>query len=92
MTFNLDPHVLTRAGRASVDEAAALRDAGALIDFGPTDVDDAAARDRLARRVHRLASRLGANGRELQAFVREADAIDDVVSLSFLVVAAREWR
>jgi hypothetical protein len=92
MTFNLDPDVVIRAGRTAVDEAAALRDAAALIDFGPTLVEDGAARDRLIRRVRRLSARLGANGRSLQAFVREAEAADTEVSFSFLVMSTTEWR
>lgn len=92
MTFNLDPDALVAAARAAVGRAAALRDAGAAIDFGPTEVDDDGARDRLARRVHLLAARLEANGRNLQAFAREAEAADGEVGLSFLVLTATEWR
>lgn len=92
MTINLDPDALTRAGRAAVDRAADLRDAGALATFGPTGVDDAAALERLQRRVHRLASRIGSNGRNLQAFVHEAEAVDGHVSLTFMVLSGMQWR
>ena len=92
MTFNLDPDALTRAGRTAVDQAAGLRDAGALLMFGPTGVDDAAALDRLRHRVHRLAARIGSNGRGLQEFVRQAEAVDSQVSLTFLVLSGTRWR
>lgn len=92
MTFNLDPDALTRAGRTAEDRAADLRDAGAVTTFGPTEVDDAAALERLQRRVHRLASRIGSNGRSLQAFAREAEAIDDRVSLTFVILSGTRWR
>jgi len=92
MTFNLDPDVLLRAGRTAVDEAAALRGAAASIDFGPTAVEDDAARDRLIRRVRRLSARLAANGRSLQAFAHEAEAVDTEVSFGFVVLSATEWR
>ncbi|MDZ5619867.1 hypothetical protein SFC88_03465 [Nocardioides sp. HM23] len=92
MTFRLDPDELIRAGRTAEDDAARLREAGALIDFGPTEVDDAAALARLQRRVHRLASRIGSNGRSLQAFAREAEAVDSQVSFTFLVLSGTRWR
>lgn len=92
MTFHLDADVLVRAGRSAEDHAARMRDAGALVDFGPTDVDDADALARLQRRVHRLASRIGSNGRGLQAFVREAETVDSQVSFTFLVLSATDWR
>lgn len=92
MTFDLDPDALLRAGRTAVEEAGLLREAAALIDFGPTAVADGAAQDRLVRRVRRLAARLAANGRSLQAFVREAEAVDTEVGLRFVVLSATEWR
>lgn len=92
MTFNLDPDALTRAGRAAGDRAADLRDAGALATFGPTGVDDGAALERLQERVHRLASRLGSNGRNLQAFAHEAEAVDGHVSATFVVLSGTRWR
>jgi hypothetical protein len=91
MTFNLDPDALLRAGRAAEHVAAELRDAGALIDFGPTAAGDSEALARLQRRVHRLASRIGSNGRHLQRFVSEAEAVDSQVSFTFIVLADR-WR
>lgn len=92
MTFDLDPDILTRAGRTAEDAAARLREAGALLDFGPTEVDDAAALARLRRRVHRLAARTGSNGRALQAFVREAETVDSQVGFTFLVLSGTGWR
>lgn len=92
MTFRLDADALIRAGRAAEDDAARLREAGAVVDFGPTEVDDAAALAQVQRRVRRLASRIGANGRHLQAFAHEADAVDGHVSLTFMVLSATRWR
>lgn len=92
MTFNLDPDALTRAGRTGEAAAAALRDAGALIAFGPTEVDDAAALERLQRRVHRLAARIGSNGRSLQDLVQDAEAVDNRVGFTFLVLSGTQWR
>lgn len=92
MTFSLDPDALTRAGRRAEDAAAQLREAGAEIEFGPTAVLDWEARARLQRRVHRLASRIGSNGRSLQALVRDAEAVDSQVSFSFLVLSGTRWR
>ncbi len=92
MTFRLDPDALTRAGRIAEDHAVRLRVASALIDFGPTEVDAAAALAQVQRRVHRLASRIGANGRHLQAFAHEAAAVDGQVSLTFMVLSATRWR
>lgn len=92
MTFDVDPDPLLRAGRTAVDEADLLRDAAAMVDFGPTAVEDGPAQERLVRRVRRLAGRLAANGRGLQAFVHEAEAVDGEVSLRFMVLAATEWR
>lgn len=91
MTFNLDAEAVTRAGRDAERVAADLRRAGAVISFGPTAVPDDEACARLQRRVHRIASRTGANGRTLQDLVREADAVDGQVSLSFLLLLGR-WR
>ena len=92
MTINLDPDALTRAGRAAADLAADLRDAGALATFGPTGVGDDAALERLQRRVHRLAFRIGSNGRNLQAFAHEAEAVDGHVGATFMVLAGTRWR
>jgi hypothetical protein len=92
MTFGLDPDELTRAGRTAEDRAARLLEAGARLDFGPTEVDDADALARFQRRVHRLASRIGSNGRGLQAFVQDAEAVDSQVSFAFLVLSGTEWR
>jgi len=92
MTFALDPDELTRAGRAAEQTAARLRQAGAVIEFGPTAVLDWEARARLQRRVHRLASRIGSNGRSLQTFVRDAEAVDSQVSFRFLVLSGTGWR
>jgi len=92
MTFNLDSDALARAGRTAVDHAARLRDAGTLLTFGPTEVDDEAALERLRHRVHRLAARIGSNGRGLQEFVRQAEAVDSQVSLTFLVLSGTRWR
>jgi hypothetical protein len=92
MTFNLDPDALTRAGRDGVHRAAGLRGAGAVIAFGPTEVSDDAALERLHHRVHRLAARIGSNSRNLQWFVREAEAVDSEVSFSFLVLSGTRWR
>jgi hypothetical protein len=91
MTFNLEADVVVRAGRTAERVAADLRRAGAVIEFGPTEVADGEALARLRRRVHRLASRIGSNGRALQDLVRDADAVDRRVSLSFTVLAGR-WR
>ena len=91
MTLHLDPVTLARAGREAERAAAELRKAGALLDFGPTETHDGEALARLQRRVHRLASRIGSNGRTLQAFVRDAEAVDGHVSLRLLVLAGR-WR
>lgn len=91
MTFHLDPDALVRAGREAEHVAAALRRAGALIDFGPTETHDGEALARLQRRVHRLASRIGSNGLNLQAFVHDAETVDGEVSFSLLVLAGR-WR
>jgi hypothetical protein len=92
MTFNLDPAVLTRTGRASVDQAATLRGAMAAVGFGNTDVDDSAARERLLGRIRWLSNRLRANGTNLQAFAQEAADLDNEVGLSFLLLHARAWR
>lgn len=92
MTFTLDSGELTRAGRTAEETAARLRRAGAVIEFGPTAAPDREALARLQRRVHRLASRIGANGRSLQAFVRDAEEVDSQVSLRFLVLSGTGWR
>jgi hypothetical protein len=92
MTFALDPDELNRAGRTAEEAAARLRRAGAVIEFGPTAVLDWEALARLQRRVHRLASRIGSNGRGLQAFVRDAETVDSQVSLEFLVLSGTGWR
>lgn len=91
MTFQVDPEVLLRAGREAERVASRLRDAGAVLDFGPTETHDSEALARLQRRIHRLASRIGSNGRNLQAFVHDAEAVDGHVSLRLLVLAGR-WR
>ena len=92
MTFELDPDTLVRAGRDAEETAAHLREAGAAIEFGPTATLDWEARARLQRRVHRLANRIGDNGRSLQAFVRDAEAVDRQVSFTFLVLSNAVWR
>lgn len=91
MTFNLDPETVLRAGRDAERVAADLRDAGALIRFGPTDTGDGEALARLQRKVHRLASRIGSNGRDLQAFVHDTQTVDRAVSLSYTLIAEK-WR
>ena len=92
MTFALDPDELNRAGRNAEESAARLRRAGAVIEFGPTAVLDWEALASLQRRVHRLAFRIGSNGRGLQAFVRDAETVDSQVSLEFLVLSGTGWR
>ncbi len=92
MSFNLDPDAMIRAGRTAEVAAARLREAGAAIEFGQTAVLDGEALARLQRRVHRLASRIGSNGRSLQAFVHEAEAVDSQVSFQFLVLSGTRWR
>ncbi len=92
MTFALDPDELNRSGRTAEVAARRLRLAGAGIEFGPTAVRDWEARARLQRRIHRLAFRIGTNGRSLQAFVRDAEAVDCQVSLGFVVRSGAGWR
>lgn len=92
MTLALDFEALDDAGRAAELLAARLRRTGLRMAFGPTEIDDAADLARLHRRVHRLASRLGSNGRSLQALVHDARAVDGQVSLTFLVLSGTGWR
>lgn len=92
MTFEVDAEILIPAARVSERAAADLRDAGALLAFGSTGIDDAAALERLRHRTHRVAAHIGSNARTLEAFVREAEAVDGQVSFSLLVLAGTRWR
>ena len=93
MTFDLDPDELIRAGRTAEVAAGAAADGrcGDRVRSRPRCATREALA-RLQRRVHRLASRIGANGRSLQAFVRDAEAVDSQVSFRFLVLSATGWR